>query len=124
MKMLMDAVFGIVSGAASSMGLGGGAILILYLTMFAGKEQTNAQAISLFFFIPVALIAVIMHHRNKFIKWNILLKTVPFSLAGAFFGFYFLKNANSTILSKLFGVFLFIMGIYFIFQKNKKEERN
>ena len=42
----------IASGILGAMGMGGGGILMIYLTVFAGLEQSLAQGINLLFFIP------------------------------------------------------------------------
>ena len=42
---------GLFSGILGSMGLGGGGILIIYLSLFTATEQLKAQGINLIFFI-------------------------------------------------------------------------
>ena len=49
---------GLFSGIIGGMGLGGGAVLIIYLTVFSDVDQLKAQGINLLFFIPIALLAV------------------------------------------------------------------
>ena len=39
-----------LTGILASMGLGGGMILILYMTLIAGMEQLTAQGVNLLFF--------------------------------------------------------------------------
>ena len=51
---------GLMSGIIGGMGLGGGAVLIIYLTIFQGVEQLQAQGINLLFFIPIASLAPII----------------------------------------------------------------
>ena len=45
---------GFAAGALGAMGLGGGSVLILYLTLCAGLPQLQAQGINLTFFLPCA----------------------------------------------------------------------
>ena len=63
-----------LTGILASMGLGGGMILILYMTLIAGMEQLTAQGVNLLFFIPIAAAALIIHTKNKLVKWK---KIVP-----------------------------------------------
>ena len=42
----------IVSAAVGAMGLGGGSVLILYLTLILNMQQVQAQGINLLFFLP------------------------------------------------------------------------
>ena len=49
-----------LTGIFASMGLGGGMVLIVYLTVFAGFSQIAAQGINLVFFIPIAIISLVL----------------------------------------------------------------
>ena len=55
---------GILSGMLGAMGLGGGGVLIIYLTLFANLQQQTAQGINLLLFLPCAAISVILYHRK------------------------------------------------------------
>ena len=56
---------GIVAGIVSGTGMGGGTILIFLLTFMLGIEQHIAQATNLIFFIPTAIVAIIVNLKNK-----------------------------------------------------------
>ena len=64
---------GLFSGIIGGMGLGGGAVLIIYLTLFTETEQLTAQGINLLFFIPTALLAVIIYAVKKKIKSAVII---------------------------------------------------
>jgi uncharacterized membrane protein YfcA len=119
---LLDVFFGIISGITASMGLGGGAVLIMYLTAFAGIEQQKSQGINLIFFIPVALVSICFYAYNKLINWKIIAQTAPTGLLGAVFGYFLLKHLNTFILSKIFGSLILVLGIYLVFKKNASKE--
>ena len=107
-----------LSSVISSMGLGGGGILILYLTLFKDTEQLKAQGINLIFFIPSAITAIILHSKNKLIEWNRTLFIVLGGVFGVIAGTFLASFLSSDILSKLFAVFLFAIGIRELFDKN------
>ncbi len=70
-------IIGILSGIISGMGIGGGAVLIPSLVFFAALKQHQAQGVNLIVFIPVAIVALIVHIRDKnvdfkYAKWIIL----------------------------------------------------
>ena len=44
---LLAALAGAITGVLSGFGVGGGTLLLIYLTAFAGMEQTMAQGINL-----------------------------------------------------------------------------
>ncbi|MEE0930959.1 MAG: hypothetical protein UIM53_08165 [Acutalibacteraceae bacterium] len=56
---LLIASFG--AGLLGSMGMGGGGILVIFLSLCTDIPQANAQGINLLFFIPIAILSVIMY---------------------------------------------------------------
>jgi uncharacterized membrane protein YfcA len=111
-------VVGFLSGIISGMGIGGGTILIPAITMLWGVDQKLAQITNLIYFIPTASIALITHIKNKNIEKSILLVIIVFGFIGAMAGSYFALKLDSAVLKKLFGGFLFIMGILEFFKKS------
>lgn len=117
---LFIASFG--AGLLGAMGMGGGGILVIFLSLCTYISQANAQGVNLLFFIPIAILSVIMYQRNKLIKWKIVL---PFALAGVCFSFVgaYVANVIEPIwLRRGFGILLLIMGIRELFSKDKKEK--
>ena len=91
--------------------MGGGTLLIPILTFFLDVTQKNAQAFNLISFIPMAIIALILHVKNKLIKikgiFPLVLSAVVASLLGSF-AVSFIKGDLQT---KLFGVFLILLAL-------------
>ena len=112
---------GLFSGILGSMGLGGGAVLIIYLTLFTETEQLTAQGINLIFFIPIATVAVIIYAIKKQIKWKIIWKLAVSGVLGAGTGILLTDFLGGKITSKIFGVLLVILGIREIFTKIGKK---
>ena len=108
---------GFVSGALGALGLGGGSVLILYLTLFAGMEQAQAQGINLVFFVPCALLAVILYARKGLIARPLWLPAALLGLAGALIGSWLSGVIGSELLQKLFGGLLLLFGIREIFHR-------
>ncbi len=107
-----------IAGLIGAMGFGGGGILIIYLTQISGFGQLKSQGINLIFFIPTAIIALIMHYKNKLIDFK---KTVPFiisAIPGVALGLYITTIISGKILSFIFGILLIIMGINELFKRN------
>ena len=115
---------GLFSGIIGAMGLGGGAVLIIYLKLFTQKEQLTAQGINLLFFIPIAAAAVIVYGIRKQIKWRMVLKVAFWGLIGAAMGIFTANFLGNQITGKIFGGILVCMGIREILSKNieKKEK--
>lgn len=111
---------GLFSGILGSMGLGGGAVLIIYLTLFTETEQLAAQGINLLFFIPIALVAVTVYAIKKQIKWNIMLTLSLGGLIGSLAGIFLADFLGGEITSKIFGAGLVILGFIEIFKRKNK----
>ena len=101
------------------MGMGGGAVLIIYLTVFDNVEQLRAQGINLLFFIPIATLAVSIYALKKQIKWRITIPLAIGGIVGAAGGFLLTDIIGGNFTAKLFGAFLILLGIKELFFKSK-----
>ncbi|MBQ8883753.1 MAG: sulfite exporter TauE/SafE family protein [Oscillospiraceae bacterium] len=120
MELIIISVVGLLSGIMASMGLGGGMVLILYLTAIKNMEQLSAQGINILFFIPVGIVAIILHSKRRLIKWKcVFLPLISGVVSVCIFAFLATK-VESGFLKNAFGVFIIIMGIISLFKKNKK----
>ena len=99
------------------MGIGGGTILIPALFLFIKPEQHIAQSVNLLFFIPTAIIALIVHIKNKRVDFKMAVPIIIFGLAGAFLGSRLALALKGTDLRRWFGIFLLAMGAYEMFKK-------
>lgn len=113
---------GFLGAALSALGMGGGGILLIYLTVYAGIPQLAAQGINLMFFIPIAVVAVTIHIKNKLVKWKIVWPCVLFGLPGVFLGAWLASYIGSDILRKIFGVFLLVVGFRELFPKKGQKK--
>lgn len=114
--LIIAAFFAAIAG---SLGLGGGGILLLYLTAFADYEQLKAQGINLIFFIPCAIIALIIHAKNHLIEWKATWICSLTGLAGAGLGFWLASLFDPYWLGKAFAVFLLFLGLKELFWNKK-----
>lgn len=116
-------IIGLLSGVISGMGIGGGTILIPALVLFANAGQHAAQSVNLIFFIPTAIIALIVHVKNKRVDFKLALPIIVVGLVGAFFGAKLAVATKGEVLRQWFGLFLIAMGAYEIFRKGSAGER-
>ena len=123
----MEEIFvGVVSGIFSGIGMGGGTILIVLLTIIVGLEQHIAQATNLIYFIPTAISAIIVNYREKNIDTK-LAKTISFyGIIGAVIGAIISINTDIQKLRKFYGMFLAIIAVHEIYTliKEYKLHRN
>ena len=111
---------GFLSGALGAMGVGGGGLLLIYLTAFAGFEPLRAQGINLVFFLPSALAAILIHGKNGFIRWRTVLFSVLFGIPGVFFGSFLAGFLPEKVLRVAFSLFLLLLGCREFFAKPQK----
>ena len=122
MKLIL---IGIISGIVTGLGMGGGSILILFLTMFMFVNQHTAQAANLIFFIPTSISAIYVYFKNKNVEPKVGLKLLYTVIIGAIAGSYLTKYIESASLKKYFGMFILWVGIIDIILtiKNKIKEK-
>lgn len=115
--MLVSVIAGLLSGVISGMGIGGGAVLIPALTFFLKIEQHTAQCTNLYYFIPTAIAALVIHIKNKNIEFKTAVPIMVFGIIGAVLGSFIAVNMPTKLLRRIFAVFLFLMGISQILTK-------
>lgn len=123
MNWLVIGLVSILSAMLGAMGMGGGGVLVLYLTAFADTEQYAAQGVNLFFFVPVAFVALWIHRKNKLIDWSSAWPCVILGGFGVYFGVKLAMLIGQGALSKLFGGFLLLIGLRELFAKDKQKNR-
>ena len=111
---------GFFSGILSGMGLGGGGILIIYLSLFTDTKQLTAQGINVLFFIPIGFLALVIYSIKKQIKWKAVIKFIIWGLLGSVSGLYLTNFLGGKITGKIFGVLLIALGIAEILKRNTK----
>ncbi|MGE5615025.1 MAG: TSUP family transporter [Bacillota bacterium] len=114
-------VIGLAAGIAGGMGMGGGAVLIPALVLVVNPEQHIAQSVNLLFFIPTAVIALVIHTKNKQIDLKMAVPIIIAGLAGAFAGSSLAAWLAAGTLKKCFGFFLIALSVCEMFRKGKEK---
>lgn len=112
MSWLWFGIAGIVSGVVAGMGMGGGTLLIPILTIFLEVEQRLAQGINLIVFVPMSIVALIIHCKNKLVDFRV---GIPIMISGIFAsigGSLLATLISNRSLQKLFGGFLLLVGLW------------
>ena len=109
-------------GFLAGIGVGGGSLLILWLTLVLGMPHPQARILNLIFFIPSAVAA-------SFFRWKQgeldLKKVLPSIISGCIAAALFStlgQRIDTSVLKKLFGGLLLITGIRELMYKPKKTE--
>ena len=108
---MTNIIVGFFSGIISGMGIGGGAILIPALILLQGIGQQVAQGINLLYFLPTAIVSLIVHIKNKNVELKTALTLGISGVLGAIGGSLLAVRMSGGLLGRLFGIFLFLIGV-------------
>ena len=109
---------GILLGILTGLGVGGGSLLLLWLTLGAGMDPGKARIVSLLFFIPAALVSGFFQKNS--IPWKALIPGILSGIAAAALFSWLGTRLDPARFQKGLGVLLVITGIRELFQKHKK----
>lgn len=110
-SFLVSLLVGTVLGFLAGLGVGGGSLLMVWLTGVLALPYPQAKALNLLFFLPSALIATVHHLKKGTLNYK---KTLPAVIAGSVCAalFYWIGTFIDTqILKKCFGGFLLLIGL-------------
>lgn len=114
--LAVSSLLGILAG----LGLGGGSLLLLWLTAVLSMEYPEARALNLLFFLPAAGITCLFRTRRKTLD---LKKTLPAMIAGSILSGVFSyvgRYLPLSLLKKLFGFLLIVTGLRELFYRPRK----
>ena len=110
---------GTALGFLSGLGIGGGSLLILWLTMVLDMEQSIARGINLLFFLPAAAVACFFRWKQGAVDFHRILPAMVAGAVAAGLCSLLSLGLDMELLKKLFGGLLIITGIRELFWKPK-----
>ena len=110
LTFLLAILAGLVCGVLSGFGIGGGSLLMVWMTAVLLMEQKAAQGINLLYFLPTAACALIFHAKNRQLCWRAILPAAIAGCAAAIPGALLAAQIEMALLRKLFGGFLLAVG--------------
>ncbi len=111
MQFFLDMLAGAATGIITGFGIGGGTLLILWLTMVRGTDQLAAQGINLLYFLPSAACALVSHIRNRRVLWRAVLFCTVAGVPITVFAALFAAGIDTSLLRRIFGGFLITVGV-------------
>lgn len=120
-KIILLALSGIAAGVLGGMGMGGGTVLIPLLTIFFNVGQKEAQAINLVAFIPMAMVSLAIHIKNKRVKKEGLLWIIVPAVLTSVGGGFAAQAVNGEVLKRIFGGFLLLLSVVQFFSEEITE---
>ncbi|MBR2024251.1 MAG: TSUP family transporter [Clostridia bacterium] len=125
--MLINAIVGFLVALLMGMGVGGGGLFVIFLTLCLNYAQINAQGTNLMFFIIAILASFIVHVRKrKLFKRQILIMAVMGSLGSVIFS-NLVNYVDPQIPRKMLGGLLVVGGVVsicnsFVSKKKKTDD--
>lgn len=108
-------------GFLSGLGIGGGSLLLLWLTLLVGTDIATARLINLLFFLPSSAVSCWFRWKQGTLHMKQILPAAVAGSFGAVAGSITAGVTRIDMLRKLFGLLLIITGIREILYKPKKQ---
>ena len=110
--VVAGALTGIIGGL---FGVGGGEIFIPLLVYFFGFTQHQAQGTSLAVLLPpIGLLAALRYYRAGYVNFSVAWLLAAGFVVGAYVGAVVATRIDSTLLRRIFGVFLLLVSLHMI----------
>lgn len=113
-------LIGSVLGFLSGIGVGGGSLLMLWLTLILNMEHNVARNINLIFFVPSAVIASLFRWKQGNLDIPKLLPAIIGGCVSAAILSVVSRQLDMDVLKKLFGVLLLITGVRELLHRPRK----
>ena len=120
--MIFDVVVSFVLAALSGLGVGGGGLFVIFLSLFSDMPQLMMQGLNLLFFLFSASSSLTVHLAHRKIYPSLIILLVVSGAIGAVVGSIFSEFVEPQILRKSFGAMLVITGIFSL-KKGTQETR-
>lgn len=95
----------------SGMGVGGGSLFVIYLSVFTSTPQLTAQGINLLFFLFSSLASVSVQLTRRRLRFAPIAFMAAFGVIGSLAGVYLTRFMPEEHLRRIFGVMLVAVGI-------------
>ena len=119
-SILFNIIVGAVLGYLSGLGVGGGSLLILWLTLVANVPQEIARSINLMFFLPTALISSLFRWKKGKLKIKNVLPAMLGGMVAAILFAWLSRHISSEALKAPFGILLLVTGVRELFYRPRK----
>ena len=107
---MVNFMVGTALGFLSGLGVGGGSLLLLWMTLVLGADPDQARVMNLMFFLPSALIATAFRWKQSKPDWSRILPAAGAGLTGALVGNLIAPGIDKELLRKAFGILFLLAG--------------
>ena len=107
----MNLLIGTLLGFLSGLGIGGGSLLMLWLTLVLDMEQAPARSVNLLFFLPAAAVACYYRKKQGTLDVKKMIPAIGAGCIGALLGTRLGTVLDTAVLKKGFGILLLATGV-------------
>lgn len=120
-SLTVSLVVGTVLGFLSGLGVGGGSLLLLWLTLVLNLEQAAARTVNLLFFLPAAVVSCYFRRKQGTLDVKTVLPAILAGCIGALLGTRIGTILDTALLKKGFGILLLFTGARELLWKPQKK---
>lgn len=120
--MVVPLLVGTILGFLAGLGVGGGSLLILWLTFVVNMEPGNARFVNLLFFLPAALISCGFRWRQGSLDLSRIFPAIAAGSLGAGLCALLASRLDIQLLQKLFGILLILTGLRELFYRQRPRD--
>lgn len=117
MQTIFALAIGLATGILSGFGIGGGSLLMLWLTCIMGIDQRSAAGMNLLYFLACAPPALWSHWKNRLIDKKsclfCILAGIPLSIIGCLLA----AHLELSLIRRGFGLLLIWIGVRELFAR-------
>ncbi len=115
---MIDVIVAFFTAVLSGMGVGGGGLFLLYLTLICEVEQKTAQLSNLVFFIAASAASLTVHVYRRRTDAAVIAILAAGGVIGAVIGASLAEVTETKVLRLLLGGFLVAGGAFSLFKKD------
>lgn len=116
-------IIGTALGFLAGIGVGGGSLLILWLTLVLGMDHPQARIINLLFFLPSAIVASFFRWKQGKLEIKKVLPAIIVGCIAAGVCSFLSSSMDIALLQKLFGGLLILTGIRELLYKPRTQKQ-
>ena len=113
----LDFGAGILVAALAGLGVGGGGLLVIYLSLFKNIAQVEAQGLNLLFFVTAGAASFFIHVKKRRLNYKKIILIIICGSIGAVAGSVLVSFIDCAVIKKIFGGFLIASGVIEFFWK-------
>lgn len=116
----LAAIVGLVLGFLAGLGIGGGSLLMLWLTLIVGMDPARARCINLMFFIPCAICSSLFRLKQGTLPLGKIWLPIVCGCVLAAATSLLRPRLDTVLLKRIFGVLLLYTGVKELFYRPEK----